>query len=205
MLKYLSILKENQLLQDISNEDLKDFLFHATILEVKKKTILYLEGSTDDNIYILVKGIVRGYSTRHGKQVVELFLTKGNIIANINTIILDGPSKNTMESLTSCVLLTFSKTYLVNKQKNLPQIQSNLLKVLAQYINMYNERLKIMMQSPSATHSYLKFIDIFKDDVDAFPSKDIASYLGITPEALARIKKNLKHFDNPTLSNPIVA
>ncbi|PZP50790.1 MAG: hypothetical protein DI598_04785 [Pseudopedobacter saltans] len=197
MLNYLSILRESQMFSDIANEDLKIFLNNAAILEVKKKTILYLEGSTDDNVYLIIKGSVRGYSTLKGKQLVEIFLTEGQVFANFNTLFLGIPSKNTIESMTSCVLLTFSKVFLFNKLQTSPQMHFNFYKILTQYINVYNDRLKLILLYPLAIQSYIKFIEVFKDYYEEFPSKDIASYLGITPEALARVKKSLKLSGSP--------
>ncbi|QES90267.1 Crp/Fnr family transcriptional regulator [Rhizosphaericola mali] len=191
MLKYLSLLKETPILSDMPIEIIKTFLENSKLIELKKKRILYLEGSTDDNISFLAKGAIRGYSMHNNKEIVDLFYTDQSFIANVDFIFLNLPSRLTVESITPCVLFSFPKKFVFDMQNCNEKIRYKIYEILVTYIRIHDDRVKLLTTYPIAIKSYLKFKERFGFYVEKFPNKDIASYLGITPEALTRIKKSL--------------
>lgn len=191
MIKFLNVLKNIPILSDIPEDYIKEFLLQSKLLELKKKTILYLEGSTDNNIYFLFKGCARGYNADGDKQIVSIFYTENSFIANIHTIFLDLPSRLTVECVSNCVLFSFPKKILFEYLYSIPELQFKLYKVLVWHIRLHEERVMLLIKYPIATQSYIRFKEVYGEYAELFSNKDVASYLGITAEALTRIKKNL--------------
>ncbi|PZP39769.1 MAG: hypothetical protein DI598_19725, partial [Pseudopedobacter saltans] len=146
---------------------------------------------TDNNIYFLLKGAARGYTKYGDKQIVDLFYTDNNFMANIDSVFLEFPSRLTVECITPCIIFSFSKKILFEKLNSVPSLQFKIYEILVSYIRTHEERVMLLTKYPIAALSYLKFKEIYGDYVNVFSNKDVASYLGITAEALTRIKKGL--------------
>lgn len=63
-------------------------------------------------------------------------------------------------------------------------------KLLIKRINVLQKRV-IMLMSSSAVERYQHFVETYPDIIQRVPQRMIASYLGITPEALSRLRKEI--------------
>ncbi len=63
-------------------------------------------------------------------------------------------------------------------------------KSLIKRINVLQKRV-IMLMSSSAVERYQHFVETYPDIIQRVPQRMIASYLGITPEALSRLRKEI--------------
>lgn len=196
MLKYLPIIKDNPIFKDVSSDLIAGILLKSNILELKPKNTVYLEGSTDDNFYLLIKGTAKGYSTQLDKQVIDLFYTSGSILVNIDFLLTNQPSRQTVECISKCLFISFGKNVFADIQNSGKLLTSKLLEILLYYNDQYKSHASLLTKHPTAIQSYIEFQKLHGMNADQYPDKDIASYLGIFPESFNRIKK--KHKVNNT-------
>ncbi len=192
MLKYLPILKKFLLLREIPEDILTSFLKNSNFLELKKKNLLYVKGSTDNKVYFIIKGLARRYNVVGNKEVTELFYAEGDFVANIDFIFLDGSSRSTVECMSACKVISFSSDFLFRELRTNNELQFKMYKALSTYNKRLDERIRLLTNFPTKKLSYLRFREIYGSIVDSFPNKDVASYLGISPESMTRIKKQIK-------------
>jgi len=146
-------------------------------ISVKKGEILQRKGDLNSKVYKVHSGLLRSYSIdEQGKEHIFLFASEDWIIADNSA--KDVPSELYIDALedTECEA--------INRHEDLVLEPLKLLKRMAVLQNRV-----IMLMSASAIERYNHFLKTYPHIVQRVSQKMIASYLGITPEALSRVKK----------------
>ncbi|MEZ7941705.1 MAG: Crp/Fnr family transcriptional regulator [Flavobacteriales bacterium] len=146
-------------------------------ISVKKGEILQRKGELNSKVYKVRSGLLRSYSLdEQGKEHIFLFAPEDWIIADSSA--KDVPSELYIDALedTECDV--------INRYENLALDPLKLMKRMAVLQNRVT-----MLMSASAIDRYDHFLRTYPKIVQRVSQKMIASYLGITPEALSRVKK----------------
>ena len=148
-------------------------------LEVKKGDLLQLPGSRDTKIYYVKAGLLRSYSIDHkGKEHIFMFAPEGWTIADSQSA--DQPGDLYIDALEDSLVIVREKDISLEKG-NAPFFVKRLY-VLQKRI--------IMLMSATALERYEHFVATYPDIMQRVPQRMIASYLGITPEALSKVKRS---------------
>lgn len=127
-------------------------------------------------VYQVQSGLLRSYTIdEKGKEHIFMFAPEGWIIADYATP--DEPCDLFIDALEDSILL----------QKPKDMGSEHEIEKLIKRIGVLQKRV-IMLMSASAFERYEHFIETYPDIVQRVPQKMIASYLGITPEALSALK-----------------
>ena len=147
-------------------------------LNVKKGQIIQSKGDLNTKVYSVESGLLRSYSIDNkGKEHIYMFAPEKWIIAD--NYEADIPCELFIDALEDSVLLVTEKKEILQQVNNVKP----LLKRLATLQNRI-----IMLMSSNAIQRYEHFVDTYPDIIQRVPQKMIASYLGITPEALSKVK-----------------
>ena len=149
-------------------------------ITVKKGQILQRKGDLNSKIYRVESGLLRSYSIdEKGKEHIFMFAPEGWIIAdNVPPV---QPCELFIDAIESSVVLQSDKS---------PDSKHDVQKLINR-IAVLQERV-IMLMSASAIERYEHFVHTYPGIVQRVPQRMIASYLGITPEALSTVKR-LRH------------
>ncbi|MEM6684770.1 MAG: Crp/Fnr family transcriptional regulator [Bacteroidota bacterium] len=148
-----------------------------TTLKVKKGEIVQHSGALHSKIYFVKSGLLRGYTIdQKGKEHIFIFAPENWTIADSNPP--EVPCELFIDALEDATILVISKDAEAEKENVKP-----ILKRLA----VLQKRI-IMLMSYSAKERYEHFIETYPNILQRVPQKMIASYLGITPQALSTIK-----------------
>lgn len=153
----------------------KEFLFMNKVF-VKKGEIIQRNGDLNTKMFKVEKGLLRSYFVdEKGKEHIYIFAPEGWIMA-------DGQAANSPCDLFIDALedSELEITSIEKVDDFMPQKLLNRLGVLQKRI--------IMLQSATAIERYEHFENTYPNIVQRVPQKMIASYLGITPEALSKVK-----------------
>ena len=146
-------------------------------VEFKKGDIIQRKGELKSKTYYVHKGLLKTYSMdEKGKEHIFMFAPEGWIVADASAI--NGPTQLIIEALEDSVLTINSEPLENSKPSSL-----TLIKRIAVL-----QKRAIFLMSASAIERYDDFIETYPDIVQRVPQKMIASYLGITPEALSKVK-----------------
>ncbi|MGK0388839.1 MAG: CRP-like cAMP-binding protein [Maribacter sp.] len=163
-----------------------DILRKATVTKsFRKGDILEYQGESSTKIYFVKKGVLRSYAIdEKGKEHIFMFASEGWIIA-------DGADYNSVAELFIDVIED-SEVDIIDKKlfhKTIVPIQDLNERVISliKRVSVLQRRV-IMLMSASAIERYEHFVETYPDIVQRVPQKMIASYLGMTPEALSKVK-----------------
>jgi CRP/FNR family transcriptional regulator, anaerobic regulatory protein len=163
----------------------------ATEVKLKKETLFLGKGDRSDKEIFVESGIVRGFIVdESGNEKSTSFFRQGEFVSTNTLRTLHGISMYNYQALCPAVLLVFDS-------KELRQLlsETNSLTVLGKQIKerelmRLSNRDECLMEVKAA-NKYLKFIAFYPDLESRISQRHIASYLGITPVSLSRIKKIL--------------
>lgn len=145
----------------------------------KKGQIVQATGEMDSKIYVVLSGLLRSfYVDEKGKEHIFMFAPERWTIADSTPP--DWPSELFIEALEDTTAV------MIKKEK-----ENRDYKKLIKRLNVLQKRI-IMLMSASAIERYEHFIQTYPDIVQRVPQRMIASYLGITPEALSKVKGERK-------------
>lgn len=148
-------------------------------IEVKKGQILQGKGDLNTKVYQVETGLLRSYSIdEKGKEHIYMFAPENWIVAD--SLPPEKPCELFIDALEDSVVIL--------NDKNDLSINDTESKKIIKRFGVLQKRI-IMLMSASAIERYEHFIETYPDIVQRVPQKLIASYLGITPEALSAAKR----------------
>jgi len=147
-------------------------------MTVDKKQILQKSGEFDSKIYIVKSGLLRSYSIdKKGKEHVFMFAPEGWVIAD--NVPPEEPTTLFIDALEDSVVHVRKKDMKSEHQNAEPLIRRLLVL----------QKRVMMLMSSSAIERFEDFVATYPEITRRVPQRMIASYLGITPEALSKIKR----------------
>jgi CRP/FNR family transcriptional regulator, cyclic AMP receptor protein len=168
-------------------------LFHSLLKPKKfrKKMFLLRQGEVCRIEAYIVKGCVKKYYIdQHGAEVILQFAVEDWWVSDIGSFAEQKPSNLFIEALEDTELLTidFESKELLYQQ--IPHLE-RVFRLMLQRSYVVLESRFYATVTHSAEERYLDFINRYPSIPQRVPQQQIASYLGITPESLSRIKSNL--------------
>jgi CRP-like cAMP-binding protein len=163
-----------------------------TYLNVKKGEMIQPVNSSIRNGYFVKKGLLRSYTVdSRGKEHIFMFAPEGWIIGDIEAQTRNTPTLLNIDALEDSELEVLSEKVFFDVKENFPEVLSMNVDKLTKRIGVLQRRV-IMLMSATARERYEEFLRIYPNIVQRVPQKMIASYLGITPEALSKIRREIK-------------
>ena len=157
---------------------------------VPAQTLLLEAGKTERYVYFLSEGIVKGYQNVDGKIVVQHLIAEHDFFTSLESFMRETPAPDYYETITDCKLLKISKPDFDLLQAK-SSFWSNFIKTVTnEHLNCKLERVKDF-QVLSAKERYLKFIKEQPNLALNVSIDNIASFLGMEPQSLSRIRKQI--------------
>jgi len=156
-------------------------------IEIPAKTILLHEGEVSQNIYFIRKGCLRVWFNSDGKDISFQFFFEGQAVSSFESFLGRKPSMFSIESLEPCSLITIHHKDFKRLIDDIPELKNHFFEIivgrLSNYANLFLSRIK---NNPKKRYDEL--IENQPEIVQRVPQHYIASYLGITPISLSRIR-----------------
>lgn len=169
----------------------EEILLLATATEVKKvrkKQWLLTPGQHCSTEYFVNKGCFRAYFVDdNGHEHITKFATEGWWITDINSYFSDTAATLYVESLEDGEVIVVQKTALETLYERIPQLNKYFRLVYQKALLNSNQRVLRTISNTAGEH-YLQFVEQYPNLEQRVPQYMIASYLGITPEFLSKIK-----------------
>ncbi len=183
ILKYLSkyIPITNELEEEISRiEFIKCF---------DNGTVLLEEGNISNECYFIIKGCIRSFYIKDGEEKTTEFYTEEQAV--IPSVYGDKiPSEYYLECIEDTIVGVGTPELETEMYQKFPQIES-LNRALGEAIMAKNQDTFAEFKMASPEERYIALLKNRPDVIQIAPQHQIASYLGMKPESLSRIRKRI--------------
>ena len=164
---------------------------HLIPRKIRKRQYLLQEAEVCKYSAFVTKGAMRAYTIdKKNCEHVLQFALEGWFIADINSFITGEPAIYTIDALEDSELVLISKASHLELVQQIPAYhQFSYLQMQGACIAL--QRRITDMISLSSEEKYMKLIKVYPNIIERVPQHMIASYLGLTPETLSRIRKQI--------------
>lgn len=129
------------------------------------------------------------YIDESGIDITCFFVTDNNFIASFTSFLTQTPTNENIVAIEDTKLLTISRDSLEKLSQEVPKLQV-LRRVIAENLFITMEKRVAALQSKTADQRYTKMLEENPDILLGVPLQYSASFMGITPQHLSRIRKN---------------
>jgi len=160
-------------------------------LHLRKGDYFSAAGKIPKQVGFVTHGVIRGYYyDSRGEEITRCFISENSIAVDYVNFEDNAVSSEYLQACTDCTLLVFSK-----------QGWEELTQAIAGWNNIKNRMVqKCMYQksrrgpviSQDAATRYVEFLENYPQLINRIPLAYVASYLGVTPQSLSRIRRSIR-------------
>lgn len=165
--------------------------------KVAKNEFLLREGEICLDTFFVEKGLLRMFSLdKNGKEHVIQFAPENWLISDRSSLNFNEKSKFYIEAIEDTEVFILGNDFFTKMIENYPHIAERNDLLLQKHIRNLQNRVNSLL-ADTAEERYMNFIKMYPDILLRVPQWMVASYLGITPESLSRVRKELarKNFE----------
>ena len=175
---------------DLTSEEAEHFSALLQFKAFPRQSVILKSGNSCNTINYVNTGVLRAfYTDDKDKESTIMFAIADWWITDMHSFITQTPAMLTIEVIEDCSLAQLSKASLDKLFVDIPKFE-RLFRIMMQ--NAYiREQVRVLQNlSQSAEERYENFIRKYPQISNRVTQKQIASYLGITPEFLSALRKN---------------
>jgi CRP-like cAMP-binding protein len=167
-------------------------IFTGFLKSRKLRKKQYLLQAGDENHYenFVTKGLLRAYTIdEKGHEHIAMFGMEGWWISDLYSFLTNTPATQNIDALEESTVLSIEKKHLETLYQEVPKFD-RFFRILLQNAFVANQQRILASISQTAEEQYLNFIKKYPGLEQRIPQHQIASYLGIAPETISRIRRS---------------
>jgi CRP-like cAMP-binding protein len=186
---------QNELIDYLSsymplNEDEKRAIVDLDVFRsYKKNTILVKEGQMCNYAYFVIKGCIRRYYIIDGEEKTTAFYTEMESLTP-QSFLKQKPSEYYVGSVEDVILIVSNNEMEKIMFEKFPRFET-LCRILTEQLVAQNQATFDEFKTSSPEQRYLQLVSSRPDLIQRVPQHQLASYLGITPQSLSRMRSRL--------------
>lgn len=159
--------------------------------KLRKKQYLLQEGEVCKYMSFVVKGLLRSYNVdEKGDEHMNMFSWEGWWTSDMSSFFSGEKSVFSIDAIENSELLIITRADFEEMALKVP-VMDRYFRILFQNSLVTKERRLISSITDAAEEKYIRLTEYSPEIIQRIPQNLIASYLGITPETLSRIKKKI--------------
>ncbi len=163
----------------------------ATGLDLYKDQYFSEAGLTAKRVGFILEGVIRFcYFDKKGENITSYFMDENNFFVDLYSFENRIPATGYVQAVTDCKILTFSDVHWLELSNTIMGWDKIVQKILSKSMMEKIDKLNPII-SEDATTRYLSFLEKHPNLANRIPLSYLASYLGITPSSLSRVRKNI--------------
>jgi CRP/FNR family transcriptional regulator, anaerobic regulatory protein len=175
---------------DFSAEELTTITGKLVLKKLKRKEFLCQEGQVCHSVAFINQGCLRYFYLTDGEEKTGQFFFENAWYTDYESFLTGEPSKQNIQALEPSELLILSKTVLHELYETLPKFE-RFGRIMAENAYLGSRKNNVSYLTLSPEERYQQLIRERPKLLERVSLKYIASYLGIKPESLSRIRKRL--------------
>jgi len=178
---------------DLTEEQWAEIEKFLVVKHIKKNEFILEPGEYSEDYFFVESGVIRSYTIdENGKEHVLQFGTENWIVSDRNSAFCKQQSKFYIQAIEDSTVI------LLNEKLNdlITRLNPNYLaaqnKLIQNHVRSLQDRINLLLGASAKTR-YLEFMRLYPNQLSRIPQWMISSYLGITPESLSRVRKEIAH------------
>src|SRR5690606_4082084 len=153
--------------------------------------VLLEKGQISKHVFFVQVVLLRFFRiSKEGKEHIIHFAPEGWFVIERNSICYNEPSEYFIDACERTTVALLNQEFIERASELSPQFRAYNEKILQNHIRQLQKRINLLIGT-NAEERYLDFVKLYPNLMLRVPQWMIASYLGITPESLSRVRKNL--------------
>ena len=176
---------------NLSEEEEEVIKQYFTPKKLRKKQYLLQEGDICKHIAFVEKGALKAYVVDDaGAESIIQFALEGWVISDLYSFLTGEPATYNIDALENAELVLISKSAHEELLKKIPKYETYIrLQITGAYIAL-QKRLTSIISLP-LEERYKNFLAVYPNIAQRVPQHMIASYMGLTPETLSRVRSRM--------------
>lgn len=188
---YYLILENVQKHIILDDDEKKYFLSLLDFKKVKNKKVIHSEGSYCTNTIFVLNGCLRGFTIdKDGFEHILNFAPKDWWIGDLYSLLSQRPGIINIEAIEDSEVLLLNREKQEELYYKVPKFERFFRIIIEKSLVAYQQRI-IDNLSLTAEERYIKFCKKYPMLINSISQKHIAAYIGITPEFLSKLRKNI--------------
>jgi CRP-like cAMP-binding protein len=179
-----------QVVPTITEEIWTEMETKAIVQHYKKGEMYIRPGEQEDYVTFISKGAFRYYSVVEEKELVCEFAFENCYLSEYESFLKRTPAKNFIQALEDSVVVKFHYDDVQHCYAKYPQIEKFGRLVAENFLICAIDRMNSLLSS-TPEERYNKLAEEKPELLQRVPQYMIASFIGVTPEALSRIRRRL--------------
>ncbi|WP_298504649.1 Crp/Fnr family transcriptional regulator [uncultured Maribacter sp.] len=173
------------------SEQEKKYLQDAITKKVfHKNEIIFSEGRVSNEIYFVNQGCVRLFYNVDGKDKTAFFYTTGQYICAGESFTFNIPATENYQAINQTEIFVLTKPKIEKLLQQVPKMEI-IARIATENELITCQKLIACFITKSPEERYLDLLNTQGELFQQVPQQYIASYLGVSPETLSRIKKRI--------------
>lgn len=176
----------------LSESDIELISKNFKVKKLKKRQFFLNEGNIAYHTGFVNKGCLKSYTIdSNGNELIYQISVEGWWVADMYSFLTGEPAIYNIEAIEDSELLIMDLASREEIFRLVPQFE-RFIRILLEKNYIANQQRLNSLMGNTAEERYLKYIKKYTQIANRVPLRTIASYLGIAPESLSRIRKNIK-------------
>lgn len=175
----------------ISDDEIEDLCEHSSTKHIRKNDFFIRENRVCREVAYIKEGILRSfYTDENGNEITYCIMFQNRLMTAYSSFITGKPTPKNIQAVTDTELIVFQKETcqeLAEKSRNWIKLQKYFAE--QEYIEL--EKRMFSYQREDAKQRYKNLMENYPEYIRQIPLQYIASYLGVSPRHLSRIRKQV--------------
>ncbi len=183
---------------DFDEREIASIVDNCLTREVKNGQFLLRANEFCKHSFFVEKGLLRQYSIdKKGKEHILSFAPENWIVSDRASVYFEQASVYYIQALEDTKVVMLNEGFNRLLSKRIPTFTDFNNRLLHNHIRHLQHRINLLLGA-SAEERYLQFVKMYPDIMLRVPQAMVASYLGITPESLSRVRRDLAQKNSKT-------
>ena len=188
MTDFFELRKSLLTIHPFSEKHLNIFTDTLSLKKIEKKDFLLKQNQVCHDITYIISGSFRLYTETEHNEFTLKFFTENNWVSDLESLMMKQPSKNYIEAMENSKIATISLKDIHTLMEIYPCF--SMLNALIAHLTVSTNQI-VTLKTKSPDKRYKELLSKNPDWINRFPQMQIASYLGITPETLSRVRSRI--------------
>jgi CRP-like cAMP-binding protein len=175
----------------LTDEELQKLPYVPKCRQLKKGQSLIDKGEVCKDIFFVEKGLLKQFTIDdQGKEHILHFAPESWIVSDRSSSYFNQSGEYFIDAIEDSEVIVMDETFINAASEISKTYRENNHRALHNHVRNLQRRINLLLSATAETR-YLEFVKVYPNLLLRVPQWMIASYLGVTPESLSRVRKDL--------------